>query len=165
MFTCHELFAFMPQALALEILGQAFTSDRESYRVALNAVAEARKLRPVFFQRKPRTDRHKEMLATLCHPQMEAVAGQLLRSWLLKTQEAMLANFLDGLGVAHEHGVANNFPPSVEDAKLEALVTLLLSKYPQEKVVVYLNVFCTTCEARWPNLTKLLQTDARLQLS
>jgi hypothetical protein len=165
MLTCHEILGFMPQGVAQEILDHAFTSDKEVYRLTLKAVAEARKLRPVFFQRKPRAEQHREILATLCRPRLEAVASQLLCAWLLKAHPAMLADFLDSLGIPHERGVISQCPAAVEDARLNAAVDALLAKYPQEKVAVYLHVFDATSDAHWPNLAALLQTDARLQLS
>ena len=165
MLTCHEILGFMRPEAALEIVEHAFASDKETYRLVLKAVAEARKVRPVFLQQKPRTERHKDMLGTLARPQLETTASQLLCGWLLKSQSAMLADFLSGLGIAHENGVANEFPPAVEDATLNAAVETLLAKYPQEKVAVYLGVFYATNNARWPNLAALLRTDARLQLS
>jgi len=165
MLTCHEILGFMPQGVARETLDHAFTSDKENYRLSLKAVAEARKVRPVFLQRKPRSERHREMLATLCRPQLEAVASQLLCGWLLKAHAAMLADFLDSLGIAHEKGVLSQCPPTMEDAKLGAAVDTLLAKYPQQKVAVYLHVFYATSDARWPNLEALLRTDPRLQLS
>jgi hypothetical protein len=155
----------MPQGIAHEILDHAFSSDKENYRFTLKAVAEARKVRPIFLQRKPRPERHRDMLATLCRPQLEAVASQLLTGWLLKAHQAMLIDFLDHLGIAHEKGVISQCPPSMEDAKLAAAVDALLAQYPQEKVGVYLHVFYATSDARWPNLATLLRTDTRLQLS
>ena len=58
MLTSHELFGFMSPTLALEILTFAYETDKPLYRATLNAVAEARKLRPVFLERQPRPQRH-----------------------------------------------------------------------------------------------------------
>ena len=65
MLTAHELLGFMSQALALEILSYAYESDKPLYHATLTAVAEARKLRPVFLERQPRAERHVTMLAAL----------------------------------------------------------------------------------------------------
>ena len=48
MLTSHELLGFMSPALATEILAYAFESEKPTYRATLNAVAEARHVRPVF---------------------------------------------------------------------------------------------------------------------
>jgi hypothetical protein len=164
MLKCYEILGFMPQKLALDIFEESFAADKENYRVAFKAVADARKLRPVFFQQKPRAERHHDMLSTLSRPPLDTVASQFLCGWLLKTQPAMLSDFLDGLGIAHQQGVITECPPSVDDAKLAAVIETLLSKYPAERVAVYLNVFYATSDVHWPNLEQALASNARLQL-
>src|SRR5256885_1720577 len=101
MLTSHELFGFMSPTLATEILAYAHESDKELYRATLQAVAESRKLRPVYLERQPRTQRHATMLTALTRPALELISGNLIRNWLLKKHKGMLADFLDGLGIAH----------------------------------------------------------------
>lgn len=162
--TSHELLGFMSPDLAQEILIFAYNEDKPLYRTTLAAVANARKLRPVFYERKPRSERHLDMLDMLSRPRMEPAAAELLRGWLTKSQTAMLADFMDALEIPHRQGVVESFPASVDDAKLAAGVEQLLAKYPREKVVVYLHGFCSMNAANWKNLEELLQKDSRLQL-
>ncbi len=164
MLTCHELFGFMSPALAGEILLHAFEADKLLYRTTLTAVAEARKLRPVFLERQPREQRNASILAALTKPSMEPAAGNLIRSWLVKKQRGLLVDFLDALGLAHEEGVVEELPPSVDDTKLRAAVDGLLAKHSPEAVAVYLNAFNDMNGANWPNLKTMLETDPRLQL-
>jgi hypothetical protein len=163
MLSSHELFGFMSPALAVRILEHAHESNKELYRAALGAVAEARKLRPAFFERRPRATRHAEMTAMLSRPRLELMAANLLRDWLMKQETPMLADFLDKLGIAHKDGAVDNLPAAVEDANLKAAADLLLAKYPPEEVSVYLNAFYTMNDVRWPNLEAMLKEDARLQ--
>ena len=164
MLTSHELIGFMSPALAEQIISYAFETDKTLYRAALNAVAEARKLRPIFLERQPRKDRHASMLGVLTRPSMELVAGNLIRHWLVKKETALLAQFLDALGIPHTAGVVEDLPASMDDAKLQAAVEGLLAKHPHEAVAVYLIAFNDMNEANWPNLKKMLETDSRLQL-
>jgi|SRR5437016_1338505 len=164
MLTSHELMGFMSPALALEIVNYAYESDKPLYRGALGAVAEARKLRPVFFERQPRTERHAVMVQTLTRPNLDAVTGNLIRAWLLKKYNSMLCDFLDALGIVHKEGVVEDLPESMDDAKLRAAVEVLLAKYPPEVVAVYLNAFNDMNEVNWPNLKTTLEADKRLQL-
>ena len=164
MLTCHELIGFMSPALAGEILTFAFQEDKELYRATLNGVAEARKVRPVFLERQPRVQRHSSMLNTLARPAMELIASNLIRSWLVKKQRALLIDFLDALGLTHDQGVVEDLPASIDDAKLRTAVDSLLAKHPPEAVAVYLNAFNDMNEANWANLKTLLETDPRLQL-
>jgi hypothetical protein len=165
MLKAHELIGFMSPDLGGEILNFAYESDKPLYRTTLAAVAEARKLRPIFLERQARSDRHSTMLTTLSRPNMETTAATLIRAWLVKKQKPMLVAFLDGLGLAHNEGVVDDLPPAMDDAKLRAAVDGLLAKYPAEEVTVYLHAFNGMNEANWPNLKSLLETDPRLQFS
>jgi len=164
MLTAHELFGFMSPALALEILTYALENDKPLYRATLSSVAEARKLRPVFLERQPKPQRHTTMLTMLARPGLDAVASNLLHSWLLKRHKQMLTDFLDALGIAHEEGVVEKLPPAMDDAKLRIAVDAILAKYPSETVAVYLHAFNKMNDSEWPNLTAMLNSDTRLQL-
>jgi hypothetical protein len=164
MLTSHELLGFMSPGLALQILADAHDSDKPLYRATLGAVAEARKVRPVFLERQPRAQQHTTMLATLSKPSLEMVTANLIRAWLLKKYKGMLVDFLDKLEIQHKDGVVDELPKTIEDVKLQPAVDVLLSKYPQEVVAVYLNLFNDMNEVEWTNLKKMLETDKRLQL-
>jgi len=165
MLKSHELLGFMSPGLALEILTFAYEADKPLYRTALAAVAEARKLRPVFMERQPKVQRHQAMLVTLTKPGLELVTGNLIRGWLLKKYKDMLVDFLNGLAIPHKDGVVEeDLPTTMEDDKLKAAVDALLAKYPSEVVAVYLNAFNEMNEVEWQNLKGMLETDSRLQL-
>lgn len=163
MLTAHELFGFMSPALSAQILDTAYESDKENYRLAIAAVAESRKLRPAFFERKPRTERHAEMATMLAKPRLDAAASTLIRVWLMKKHTQMLIDFLDALGIAHKEGVVDDLPATVEDAKLKEAIEKLLAKYPREEVSVYVNAFYSMNDVSWLNLKTLLESDPRLQ--
>ena len=164
MLTSHELIGFMSPNLAQEILTYAYESDKPLYRATMTAVAETRKVRPVFMERQPRTQRHAAMLATLARPALEMATANLIRTWLLKKYNGMLVDFLDALGIPHKEGVVDDLPGSMDDAKLRAAVDVLVAKYPPEVVAVYLNAFNDMNEVEWANLKTMLEADARLQL-
>jgi hypothetical protein len=164
MLTSHELLGFMSPSLALDILTYAYETDKPLYRATLGAVAEARKLRPVFLERQPRPQRHAAMLATLARPSLDMVTANLLRTWLLKKHKQMLTDFLDALGIAHQEGVVEDLPPAMDDAKVRAAVDGLLAKHPPEAVAVYLHAFNEMNEVEWPSLKTMLESDPRLQL-
>src|SRR5687768_3859373 len=110
--TSHDLFAAMPGTLAHQILEDMLAEDKPFYRGILDTVAQARKVRVVFLERQPRTERHQTVAGTLARPTMEMAASNLLRSWFLKKQSALLTQFLEGLGIEHEKGVVENLPES-----------------------------------------------------
>ncbi len=164
MLTSHELIGFMSPSLALEILTYAYENDKPLYRTTLGAVAEARKVRPVFLERQPRSQRHTAMLGTLARPALEVVTANLIRTWLLKKYAGMLADFLDALGIPHKEGVVEELPPTMDEAKLRPAVDALVAKYPPEVVAVYLNAFHEMNEVEWPALKTMLESDKRIQL-
>src|SRR5688572_28342834 len=139
MLTSHELLGFMSPALANEIITFTLESDKATYRAMLNAVAEAKRVRPVFLERQPKTQRHATMLSALTNPTLEMAAGNLIRTWLLKKHKAMLIDFLNALGIKNEEGVVEDLPQGVDDALLKSAVDTLLAKYQPEAVAVYLN--------------------------
>jgi len=154
----------MSPKLALEILTYTFESDKPLYRATLQAVAEARKVRTVFLERQPRTDRHSQMLSTLARPSLEMVTGNLIRAWLVKKHKDMLVDFLNALGIQHNEGVVEDLPEAMADDKLRPAIDRLLAKYPPEAVAVYLHAFNDMNEANWANLKTMLESDQRLQL-
>jgi hypothetical protein len=164
MLTSHELFGFMSPALANDILAFTFESDKPTYRAIINGVAEARKVRPIFLERQPRTQRHALVIATLARPNLEPVASNLIRTWLVKKERTMLVDFLNALAIPNNEGVVDDLPKTVEDEKLKSAIESLLAKYRPEAVAVYLNAFNDMNEAHWANLKTMLEGDVRLQL-
>ena len=164
MLSAHELFGFMSPALSQQIIASIHNDDRDLYRATLGAVAEARKVRPVFLERKARVERDKDIVAALARPRLEMIAANLLRGWLVKQRQAMLVQFLDVLEVPHKDGSVDDLPEKVDDTKLQSAIAGLLEKYPKEEVAVYLHAFYSMNEANWPNLKALLENDERLQL-
>jgi hypothetical protein len=160
----HELFAAMPKERGVEILDFFFNHDKDVYRAALAAVAQVRKVRPVFLERKPRAERNAFIAAGLGSAAVEANAANLLSAWLVKTQSALLADFLDALKIKHENGVVENLPSSVDDESVSIALENLLAKYPQDLVTIYLHAFNHLNAPNWENLTLHVETDPRLSL-
>ena len=100
----------MSPALANDILGFAFEADKPTYKSTLNAVAQARHVRPVFMERMPRTQRHAMMVSLLAKPLLEQAAGGLIRVWLVKKHRAMLVDFLNALAIPNNEGVVDDLP-------------------------------------------------------
>lgn len=163
--TYHELFGFMSPDLAKRILDETFANEKPLYKATMAAVADAKKLRPQFYEKKPRTERDADMLSMLTRPRLEEVGAALLRGWLMKTQKPMLVDFLNALGLEHKDGVVDDFPEKLEDATLKKAIDALLEKHPKETVIIYLNAFGNMNEAGWPNLNEMLEKDERLQLA
>jgi hypothetical protein len=159
-----RLFGALSPALASEILEFTFANDKPLYRATLEAVAQSRKLRPVFLERQPRAERHAALISALGRPPLGLAGDTLIRNWLVKQQTALLTDFLDALNIPHETGVLQDLPPSVEDAALQSAIEGLLARHPREIVALYLRAFQQMNEGGWANLNARLQTDPLLKL-
>jgi hypothetical protein len=163
MLNSHELFEFMSADLATQIVEDAFGSDKDTYKATIAAVAQTRKLRPVFLQRQPKNARNKTILETLSRPGMAQAADNLLRNWLIKNQTKMLKDFLDATGIEHEDGVVEDLPEEVSDEQVKQGIDSILEKHSKENVIVYLHAFNSMNDCTWKNLDSMLQSDERLQ--
>lgn len=155
----------MPPTLAKQILDETHTNNRELYDATLASLAKARKLRPIFLSRIPKEGRNTIILENLGRAYMEEHAALLIRGWLVKSQPALLCDFLDGLSIKHENGVVETLPDSVDDSSLNKTIDTILAKHSREVVVIYLNAFTSMNGTEWPNLAQMLSSDARLQLA
>ena len=163
MLTFHELIGFMSPKMANQILEDTQANNREVYRALVAAMAEAQKMRPVFIGRQPKERRHKNFVQMLSRTGAEEHAGNLIRGWLFKEHNDVLTDFLGKLDIEHEEGMVDELPDSIEDASLNEAVDLLIEKYDQELVAVYLTAFNASNDKRWENLDALLANDDRLQ--
>lgn len=158
------MFAEVSPALAARIVEEVHHTDKELYRVALTAAAQARKVRPVFLERQAKAERYRAMASALARQDLNLVSGNVLSGWLVKNQKAMLTDFLGALHIAHEDGVVENLPEKVGDQDLQAAVEMLLGKYEPQIAGLYLRAFHHMNEANWPNLARILSEDVRLML-
>lgn len=159
----HELFGAMSADQGAEILEFAYQTDKKLYKAVLEAVAVARKVRPVFLERQSRAERSPFVLTALRRPELGMIADNLIRHWLLAKHGAMLSEFLTSLGIQNNQGVVEQLPETVGDVPLRTAVGSLLAKYPAEAVSIYLHAFNQFNQAGWGNLDTLLKEDARLQ--
>ncbi len=163
MLISHELFGFMSPELSNQIMEDTFGTDKEVYKATVAAIAQARKLRPIFLQRQPRAQRNKVIVETLARPGLAAAADNILRNWLLKNQTQLLKDFLDAAGVEHEDGIVENLPEEISAESLENGITTMLEKHPKEAAIVYLHAFNSMNDCTWKNLDEMLKKDDRLQ--
>lgn len=157
----------MPAAVAWQIFGFLFEKEKPLYKATIEALAKKRNLRPVFVERKPREERFAWMKDSLSRSMNDAVSAHVLQVWLVGAQSAMLCDFLDALGIAHdENGTVEALPEAPAKEALSAAVDALLSKHETGAVAVYLHTFQALHEdGGWPTLGEVLESDARLKLA
>jgi len=165
MYKTNEIFAKMPAPVAAALFTHLAEKEPNLLQATLTTLCQQRKIRPVFFDRKPRTERYAWIREGLSRKQNADVAAHSLQIWLVGAQSKLLCDFLDGLGIQHdEHGTIEELPAAPEKAKLAEVVTSLLEKHDPGVVAVYLHAFQATDENGWATLEELLREDSRLNI-
>ncbi len=165
MYKTNEIFAKMPAPVAADLFAHLAEKEPNLLQATLTTLCQQRKIRPVFVERKPRTERYTWIRDGLGRKQNADVAAHLLQIWLVGAHSKLLCDFLDGFGIPHdEHGTIEDLPSAPEKGKLTEVVTDLLSKHDPGVVAVYLHAFQATDEKGWSTLEELLAEDPRLKI-
>jgi hypothetical protein len=162
----HEIFQQMSPALATDIFRYLNANEKPILKAAIQGLANQRKLRPVFVERKPPNERAVWMQNALSRKISDTLAAHLLQAWLLGAQKPMLCDFLDSVGIKRdEDGTVEELPDSPPKEKLREAVDQLVAKYPPEAVAVYLHAFHDMdSEVSWEPLGEVLAEDERMKL-
>jgi hypothetical protein len=143
-----QLFNEMPGDLAQTILYYLRDEQREAYKAAITTLAQHRKLRPVFVQRKPKEAQIQWLAQTLSLKGSAEVGDQVLSIFLMQGRQEMLKHFLD-------------LPETLDSTRLHSSVDNLLRSYPEQEGVLYLKIFQQQSEEGWPELQAIIDTDPR----
>jgi hypothetical protein len=161
----HDILSRMSPAVAESLFSFLHENERALYKTTIDTLAQQRKLRAIFVERKPRAERHAWLKEVLGKKVNEAVAAHLLQIWLVGAQSKLLCDFLDALGIAHdENGTIENLPPAPSKEDLTKAVDTLLATHDPGVVTVYLHAFQALDEQGWPSLAALLEEDPRLKI-
>ena len=142
-------------------------TDRKLYSTALGSLANNRKLRPAFVQKKPVTEQIAWMHKTLKLKTSDMIGEHLLQVYFMQGQNEMLAQFCDGLEIEHDGKgqVEGDLPEKLDAEKLKTSIDSLLEKFDPALVSLYLHTFNIQTPKGWEELSKVLAEDDRLQLS
>ena len=163
--TSYEIFGHCSSQLANEIFAYLQEKEKPVYRAVIQNLANQRKLRPVFIERKPKSERHIWLHQALARKPADDLATQVLQIWLLGAQQPLICQFLDALQIKHDgKGVVDQLPPEPEAEQLRSAVDLILGHYSPEVVTIYLRLFLMMDDAGWKKLREMLETDGRLRL-
>jgi hypothetical protein len=89
----------------------------------------------------------------------EGVAARLLVSHHMAHKRAMMAAFLDALGVAHDDGmIAEDAVVSQEADKVHAAVKAIAASFPAEDVALYLSTLSWQDPQTWAALAEFPET-------
>jgi hypothetical protein len=162
--TPHEIFSRIPEAQLADIFTFLMEKEKPLYKATIEALAKQRKLRPVFVERKPRTERHLWLREAMSRKSGDSISAQILQIWLVGRHAKLLCDFLDALGIKHdENGTVEELPGAPAKEDLQKAVDALFQAHDAGLVQVYLHSFHALNNSGWPALGELLESDARLQ--
>ncbi len=138
----YQIFQESSDDLGTSIFQYLREEQREVYTASLSSLAQNRRLRPVFIQRKPGKDQIAWLLKNVRLQGSNEIAEQVLQLWLMKAHQDLLVEFLDGVGIDHDgEGAADDLPDDLDAKKLKTTVDKLLADRDKEVVRTYLYVF------------------------
>ena len=163
----HELYTAADPALVTQMLDWFRDNDRNVYKSAVSTLAQSRKLRLVFIQKKPLAEQYAWILKTLRVRQSDTIGEHLLQAWFMAGNQDMLAKFCDTMGIQHDGkgSVTGDLPDEIDAGKLDTAVDTLVGTFNPKLVALYLHVFNLQTPGGWDNLTAKLATDSRLALA
>jgi len=163
--TSYEIFSRCSSQLANEIFVYLHEKEKPVYRAVIQNLANQRKLRPVFIERKPKPERHTWLQQALARKPADDLATQVLQIWLLGAQQPLICQFLDTLQIKHDgKGVVDQLPPEPEPEQLRSAVDVILQNHSPDLVTIYLHLFLMMDDAGWGKLREMLESDGRLKL-
>lgn len=163
----HEIYQQIDPALITQMLDWFRDHDRNVYKSALSSLAQIRKLRLVFVQKKPVAEQYEWAHRTLKLRQTDDIGEHLLQAWLMAAHQDLLVKFCDGVGIEHDGkgSVTGDLPETLDAGKVGAAVDSLLEDFDPKLVTLYLTVFNRQRPGGWPELDERLESDDRLTLN
>ncbi|NOZ87492.1 MAG: hypothetical protein GXP49_14720 [Deltaproteobacteria bacterium] len=138
----YQLIELMPD----EIFKNVFEDSPRKLRMAILGVSGAKKKKKRKSLRTrlaSKEEEQKKLVSAakkkLSEEDLDRFSEEVIRNHLAKTPE-MLSDFLDFMEVRHQNGYTEdmNFTKSAPFPRVKEAAEMLLSKYPPEKVVLYL---------------------------
>ena len=162
-----EVYQQVDPALVTEMFLWIRDNERQLYKSAVASLTAARKLRPVFVEKKPVPEQIAWLHKTLKLRTSDTLGEHLFQAYFMKGQKDLLIAFCDGMGIEHdgEGSVEGSLPDTLDDDKLKATVDALLEAHDPKLVTLYLRIFNLQTPDGWDNLGKMLEEDERLTLA
>lgn len=162
-----EVYQQIDPALVSDMFLWLRENERQLYKSAVASLTAARKLRPIFVEKKPVPEQIAWLHKTLKLRTSDTIGEHLFQAYFMKGQQQLLIAFCDGLGIEHdgEGSVEGSLPDTLDDEKLKSTIDTLLEGNDAKLITLYLHIFNLQTESGWENLGKLLEEDERLTLS
>jgi hypothetical protein len=163
----HQIYQAADPALITDLFTWLRNEEKDLYKNTVTSLAQDRKLRPVFIQKKSLPDQYKWLHKTLKLKSTDMMGEHLFQLFFMKGNEELLVTFCDAMGIEHDGkgSVESELPKELDAAKAKGAVDALLAKFDPNLVTAYLYVFNLQTEGGWDSITALLESDDRLKLA
>lgn len=161
----HQLIRAVGTEVQQQIVRYLQVDERAAWRGVVQSLAQRRRLRPVYVEKKSKPDQAVWVAAQLELKSNDDVTAQVLQIWLLKGQVDMLTAFLDAVGIKHDgKGQVDELPEDIPEDKATAGIEALLKDYPAKQVALYLYFFQLQRPDGWAGLTTAIEANPDLVL-
>ena len=163
----YEIYSAVAPSVVNQMLDWFRSNDRNVYKSAVASLAEKRKLRPVFVEKKSMTEQYAWIHKTLKIGACNTIGEHLMQAYLMAGQQSLLAMFCDGMGIPHDGkgSVVGELPKNFDAERLNATIDSLLESFDPKLVTLYLRCFNLQAPNGWNELSEKLNSDSRLVLA
>lgn len=163
----YQIYQAADPALITDLFTWLRTEEKDLYKNSIASLAQDRKLRPVFIQKKQFPAQVQWLHKTLKLKSTDMMGEHLFQLFFMKGNEELLITFCDAMGIEHDGkgSVEGEIPNSLDAEKAKAAVDALLAKFDAKLVTAYLYVFNLQTEGGWDSISDILKSDDRLKLA
>ena len=163
----YEIYSAVDPSIVNQMLDWFRSHDRNVYKSAVASLAENRKLRPIFVEKKSMPEQYAWIHKTLKIGACNTIGEHLMQAYLMGGQQPLLAMFCDGLGIPHDGkgAVVGELPKTFDAERLNSTIDRLLETFDPKLITLYLRCFNLQTPNGWSELSDKLASDSRLVLA
>ncbi|MGJ8671955.1 hypothetical protein [Rubritalea sp.] len=163
----YEIYQTIKPSIISDLFQWMRDEERDLYKHTIATLANDRKLRPVFVQKKSVAEQIAWVHKTLKLKSSNMIGEHLFQVYFMQGQQELLVAFCDAMEIEHDGkgSVDGDLPETLDADKLKAAVDTLVEKFDPQLISLYLRVFNLQTDNGWDSLTEILASDERLALS
>ena len=163
----YQIYQAADPSLITDLFTWLRTDEKDLYKNTVASLAQDRKLRPVFIQKKTFPNQIAWLHKTLKLKSTDMMGEHLFQLFFMKGNEDLLVTFCDAMDIEHDGkgSVEGELPDTLDADKAKAAVDTLLEKFDTKLVTAYLYVFNLQSEGGWDSISTILESDDRLKLA
>jgi hypothetical protein len=152
----YQVFAGMAPDRATALLGALREKSPATYEQALALASAALRARPVYLRRQPLEKQAQAARRAFSRVAANEAAEEVLATYFLECEKALLLEWLDAVGVEHDDGTLSATPAAPPAKKLREAVEAFRKGADDWKRDLLLRAFAAQSAVDWPELEALL---------